>query len=38
MRSIVAASADDDKNVLNQKMAKAIQGIEEELRPHLRRG
>jgi hypothetical protein len=37
MRSIVAASADDDKNVINRKMGKAISGIEDELRPHLRR-
>lgn len=37
MRSIVAASDDDDKNVLNQKIGQAINGIEDELRPHLRR-
>ena len=37
MRSIVAATRDDDKNELNQKIAKAIRGIEDEIRPHLRR-
>ena len=37
MRSIVAASADDENNSLNQKMGQAINGIEEELRTHLRR-
>lgn len=37
MRSITAASADDDKNALNQKIGTAINGIEDELRPHLRR-
>ena len=37
MRSIVAASADDDKNALNQKIEQAINNIENELRPHLRR-
>jgi hypothetical protein len=37
MRSIVAAGRDDDKNELNQKIAKAIRGIEDEIRPHLRR-
>lgn len=37
MRSIVAASSDDDKNALNQNIGKAINGIEDELRPHLRR-
>lgn len=37
MRSTVAASADDEKNVLNQKIGAAIKGIEDEIRPHLRR-
>ena len=37
MRSIVAAQRDDDKNEMNQKIAKAIRGIEDEIRPHLRR-
>lgn len=37
MRSMVAASPGDEKNAFNQTMAKAIPGIEEELRPHLRR-
>jgi hypothetical protein len=37
MRSIVGASRDDDKNELNQKIANAIRGIEDEIRPHLRR-
>lgn len=37
MRSIVTAVTDDDKNELNQKIAKAIRGIEDEIRPHLRR-
>jgi len=37
MRSIVAASVDDDKNVLNQNIGQAINDIENELRPHLRR-
>lgn len=37
MRSIVAAGRDDDKNELNQKIAEAINGIEDEIRPHLRR-
>lgn len=36
MRSIVAASRDDEKNEMNQKMAKAISSIEDEVRPHLR--
>jgi hypothetical protein len=38
MRSVVAASRDDQSNDLNQKLAKAITGIEDEVRPHLRRG
>jgi hypothetical protein len=37
MRSIVAASADDEQNKLNQKIRQALDGIEQELRPHLRR-
>lgn len=36
MRRIVAASRDDDNNEMNQKLAKAISGIEDEVRPHLR--
>jgi len=37
MRSIVAAAPDDDQNKLNQKIRQALDGIEQELRPHLRR-
>lgn len=37
MRSIVAASADDDNNAFSQKIGQVINGIEDELRPHLRR-
>lgn len=37
MRSFVAAGREDDKNELNQKIAKAILGIKDEIRPHLRR-
>lgn len=37
MRSIVAAGREDDKNEFNQKIAQAIFGIEDEIRPHLRR-
>lgn len=37
MRSIVAASRDDQTNEMNQKIAKAIRDIEDEIRPHLRR-
>ncbi len=37
MRSVVAASRDDEKNETNQKIVKAISGIEDEIRPHLRR-
>jgi hypothetical protein len=36
MRSIVAASRDDEKNEMNQKLSKAISSIEDEVRPHLR--
>lgn len=37
MRSVVAASRDDEKNELSQRISKAINGIEEQIRPHLRR-
>jgi len=37
MRSIVAASSDDEQNKLNQKIRQALDEIEQELRPHLRR-
>ncbi len=37
MRAIVAAAPDDDTNELNLKIADAINGIEKEVRPHLRR-
>lgn len=37
MRSIVAAPVDDENNKLNQKIRQALSGIEQELRPHLRR-
>ncbi len=37
MRSIVAASRDDAQNELSQRIGKAINGIEEQIRPHLRR-
>jgi hypothetical protein len=37
IRSIVAASRDDDKNEFSQKIMKAVNGIEEQIRPHLRR-
>lgn len=38
VRAIVATAGDDAKNELSQKVANAISGIEEEIRPHLRRG
>ena len=38
MRSTVAASRDDDKNELSQKINKAINGIEDEIRPRLLSG
>lgn len=37
MRSTVAASRGDETNPLNQKIKAAIDGIEKEVRPHLRR-
>jgi hypothetical protein len=37
MRAKVAASGGDDENDLSQKIAQAIRGIEDEVRPHLRR-
>jgi hypothetical protein len=37
IRSTVAASADEEGNKFNQKLRQAIDGIEQELRPHLRR-
>jgi hypothetical protein len=37
IRSILAATADDEENELNQKIKKAIDGIEHVVRPHLRR-
>lgn len=36
MRSIVSATRDDPENEMNQKLAKAVSGIESEVRPHLR--
>jgi hypothetical protein len=38
MKQIAAGTSDDEKNELNQKIAKGIIGVEEELRRHLRRG
>ena len=37
MRSLLAAPREDEKNPLNQQIGRAISGIEEEVRPHLRR-
>jgi hypothetical protein len=37
MRSTVHGNRNDDKNAFNQKLAAALQGIEKELRPHLKR-
>jgi hypothetical protein len=37
MRATVAASGGDDKNELSQKISNAITGIENAVRPHLRR-
>lgn len=38
MRSTVAAVPGDEKNEVNAKLAAAIRGVEDELRPHLQRG
>lgn len=37
MRSIVSGSYTDEKNVFSQKLAKAVEAIEVEIRPHFRR-
>ena len=37
MRSTVSASGSDEKNELTKKIAKAVTGIEDKVRPHLKR-
>jgi hypothetical protein len=37
MRSIASASGSDSKNELSKKIAEAVTGIEDKIRPHLKR-